>query len=273
MAQADETFAALAVYPTEIKMSSAAAFQNVVAVATRSDGVTVDVTDQVDWKLAEPSLAKIENFQLKPIADGQTKLLASWKGFTAETPLTVADATKPRPVSFALDIMPVLTRTGCNTGSCHGAARGKDGFRMSLFGFDPQGDYQRITREIGVRRINLAIPEKSLMLLKSIGSVPHTGGKRMEPGSVYYNTMLSWLQAGAQNDPTAPPTCTKVEIFPSQVVLEGEGAKQRLVAVAHYSDGTMRDVSNLLPSLPTTNAARPLRAKEPSRQVCAVRLL
>lgn len=243
--KADETFATLNVYPTEIKMSTAAAFQNVVAVATRNDGVTVDVTDQVEWKLAEPALAKLENFQLKPLADGQTKLLASWKGFTAETPLTVADSAKPRPVSFALDIMPVLTRTGCNTGSCHGAARGKDGFRMSLFGFDPQGDYQRITREIGVRRINLAIPEKSLMLLKSVGTVPHTGGKRMEPGSVYYNTMLSWLQAGAVNDPTAPPTCTKVEIFPSQVVLEGEGAKQRLVAVAHYSDGTMRDVSNL----------------------------
>ena len=203
------------------------------------------MTDQVEWKLAEPSLAKLENFQLKPVTDGQTKLIASWKGFTAETPLTVTEAAKPRPISFALDIMPVLTRTGCNTGSCHGAARGKDGFRMSLFGFDPQGDYQRITREIGVRRINLAIPDKSLMLLKSVGSVPHTGGKRMEPGSVYYNTMLAWLQAGALNDASAPPTCTKVEVFPSQVVLEGEGAKQRLVAVAHYSDGTMRDVSNL----------------------------
>ena len=244
-AQADDTFATLSVYPTEIKMNTAAAFQNVVAVATRNDGVTIDVTDQVEWKLAEPSLAKLENFQLKPVADGQTKLIASWKGFTAETPLTVTEAAKPRPISFALDIMPVLTRTGCNTGSCHGAARGKDGFRMSLFGFDPQGDYQRITREIGVRRINLAIPDKSLMLLKSVGSVPHTGGKRMEPGSVYYNTMLAWLQAGAVNDPAAPPTCTKVEIFPPQVVLEGEGAKQRLVAVAHYSDGTMRDVSNL----------------------------
>ena len=245
ISRADDTFAALNVYPTEIKMNTAAAYQNVVAVATRNDGVTVDVTEQVEWKLADPSLAKLENFQLKPVVDGQTKLIASWKGFTAETPLSVSEAAKPRPISFALDIMPVLTRTGCNTGSCHGAARGKDGFRMSLFGFDPQGDYQRITREIGVRRINLAIPDKSLMLLKSIGSVPHTGGKRMEPGSVYYNTMLAWLQAGAVNDPAAPPTCTKVEIFPPQVVLEGEGAKQRLVAVAHYSDGTMRDVSNL----------------------------
>ncbi len=203
------------------------------------------MTSEVEWKLAEPTLAKIENLQLKPLADGQTKLIASWNGFSAETPLAVTEATKQRPISFALDIMPVLTRTGCNTGSCHGAARGKDGFRLSLFGFDPQGDYQRITREIGVRRINLALPEQSLMLLKGIGGVPHTGGKRIEPGSVYYHTVLAWLQAGAVNDPTTPPICTKVELFPPQAVLEGEGAKQRLVAVAHYSDGTMRDVSNL----------------------------
>ena len=243
--RAENTFESLHVYPSEIKMNTAAAYQNVIAVAQRADGVTVDVTEQVEWQLAEPSLAKIDNFQLKPLADGQTKLVAKWQGFTAETPLTVTDAAKPRPVSFCQDIMPLLTRTGCNTGSCHGAARGKDGFRMSLFGFDPQGDYQRITREIGVRRINLAIPDQSLMLLKSVGAVPHTGGKRLELESSYYNTMLTWLQAGAPNDPTAPPECTKVEIFPAQAVLEGEGAKQRLIAVAHYSDGTMRDVSNL----------------------------
>jgi hypothetical protein len=159
--RAENKFESLHVYPGEIKMNSAAAYQNIVAVAQRSDGVTVDVTEQVEWKLAEPTVAKIESFQLKPLADGQTKLIANWQGFTAETALTVTDAAKPRPISFAQDIMPVLTRTGCNTGSCHGAARGKDGFRMSLFGFDPQGDYQRITREIGVRRINLAIPDQS----------------------------------------------------------------------------------------------------------------
>ncbi len=244
-AKADVAFESLQVYPADIKMNTSAAYQNVIATATRSDGVTLDVTDQVEWKLSDPNLVKIENFQLKPVADGQAKLIATWKGFKAEAQVTVADAAKPRAISFCLDIMPVLTRTGCNTGSCHGAARGKDGFRMSLFGFDPQGDYQRITREIGVRRINLAIPDQSLMLLKSVGSVPHTGGKRMEVGSVYYNTMLSWLQAGAPNDASTPPTCTKVELFPPQAVLEGEGARQRMVAVAHYSDGTMRDVSNL----------------------------
>jgi hypothetical protein len=141
--------------------------------------------------------------------------------------------------------MPVLTRTGCNTGSCHGAARGKDGFRLSLFGFDPVGDYDRITREIGIRRINLAVPAESLMLLKGTGGVQHTGGKRMELDSKYYRTMLTWLEAGAVIDPAAPPTVTNLELFPKQAVLEGEGAKQRMVAVATYSDGAKRDVTEL----------------------------
>ena len=78
--------------------------------------------------------------------------------------------------------MPVFMRAGCNTGSCHGAARGKDGFRLSLFGFDPDGDHYRLTREMSGRRINLAVPADSLLLEKAIGAVPHTGGKRFEAG-------------------------------------------------------------------------------------------
>ena len=235
----------LAIYPPDIKLNTAADYQNVIAVASRSDGITFDVTDKVQWKLENEALAKFENFRLTPAADGQSKLTAAWEGMSAEAPMTVVEATKPREISFHLDVMPVLTRSGCNTGSCHGAARGKDGFRLSLFGFDPVGDFQRITREIGVRRINLAIPEQSLILLKSIGGVPHSGGKRMEPGSEYEKTMLTWLKANAPLDAATPPTCTKVELFPAQAVLEGEGATQRLVAVAHYSDGTTRDVTSL----------------------------
>lgn len=235
----------LAVYPPEVKLNTAADFQNVIAVATRGDGITLDVTDKVQWAVENEGLVKLENFRLTPVADGQTKLKASWEGMQAEVPIAVVEATKPREISFHLDVMPVLTRSACNTGSCHGAARGKDGFRLSLFGFDPVGDYQRITREIGVRRINLALPDQSLILLKSLGSVPHSGGKRMEPGSEYHQTLLKWLQANAPLDASTPPTCTKVELFPTQAVLEGEGATQRLVAVAHYSDGTTRDVSSL----------------------------
>lgn len=233
------------VYPQDIVLKTSAAFQGVIVVATRSDGITKDVSAESQWALANPALANWDGSKLVPTADGETTLSATWNGLTAQTKVVVAEAAAKRDISFHLDVMPVLTRTGCNTGSCHGAARGKDGFRLSLFGFDPVGDYDRITREIGIRRINLAVPADSLMLLKASGGVQHTGGKKMEIDSKYYRTMLTWLENGAVIDPAAPPTVTNLELFPKQAVLEGEGAKQRMVAVATYSDGSKRDVTDL----------------------------
>ena len=90
--------------------------------------------------------------------------------------------------------MPVFFRAGCNSGGCHGAAIGKDGFHLSLFGYDPAGDYYRLTQQIPGRRIDLAVPEQSLLLLKAIGTVPHSGGRRFKPDSEYYNTLLHWIQ-------------------------------------------------------------------------------
>src|SRR5439155_16972412 len=124
-----------------------------------------------------------------PPADGQTKLEIEYQGLKAVAAVTVKDATAERPISFQLDVMPVFMRGGCNTGSCHGAARGKDGFRLSLFGFDPQGDYYRLTREIGVRRINLASPADSLLIEKITGSVPYTGVMRVDPDSEFNQMM------------------------------------------------------------------------------------
>ena len=102
--------------------------------------------------------------------------------------------------SFRRDVMPVFFRAGCNSGGCHGAARGKDGFMLSLFGYDARGDYYRITQDIVGRRINLAAPEQSLLLLKAIGKVPHTGGELFKPDSVYYRTLLDWISAGAPDN-------------------------------------------------------------------------
>lgn len=268
MAQ-DTPWTSLTVYPNEIKLSTAADFQNVIAVARRDDGVTLDVTEQVEWSLENDQVSKLESYRLTPSADGETKLRALWQGLSSESLVSVSSATQQRSISFHSDVMPVLTRTGCNTGSCHGAARGKDGFRLSLFGFDPVGDYGRITREIGIRRINLAVPEQSLVYLKATGGVPHSGGKRMEPGGEYAQTLLNWLTAEAKIDAETPPTCTQVELFPAQAVLEGEGASQRLVAVAHYSDGTTRDVTSLAAF--TTNNERAAAVTELGAVTAGVR--
>nr|WP_233903551.1 DUF1549 domain-containing protein [Stieleria maiorica] len=237
----------LAVYPPEIKLNSARDFQSFVAVIRRDDGITEDASDRVIWKIADESKVKRDGFQLLPLADGTTELVAEYLGTEIRIPVTVSNSQVKPPISFTNDVMPVLTRSGCNTGSCHGAARGKDGFQLSLFGFDPDGDYMRITREIGVRRINLALPAESLFLKKAIGSVPHTGGKLFDTDSDYHATVLEWLSDGAPADPAdnKPPTVDSVAIYPEQAVIEGEGSTQRFVAVATYSDGTTRDVTRL----------------------------
>ena len=156
-----------------------------------------------------------------------------------------APAAEEPGLSFRLDVMPIFMRSGCNTGSCHGAARGKDGFRLSLFGFDPEADYQRITREISGRRINLALTAESLLLTKATNAVPHGGGARIKPGDEYYTTLKRWLDAGAKNDPGPVPAVVAVVLDPPEGVLDGTGATQQLSVRAKYADGRERDVTSL----------------------------
>ena len=233
------------VYPPNVQLDNSRDRQRVIVVATRGDGVTEDVTAKAKLTLADPKLAKLDKNTVAPAADGQTTLAVEYGGKTASIPVVVKSAATAPPVSFKLDVMPVLTRAGCNTGGCHGSARGKDGFHLSLFGYDPDGDHFRLSREVPFRRINLAVPEESLLLQKAAGSVPHTGGKRFETTSQYYATILAWLQAGAPSDSGKVPTVENVELYPPQAVLEGEGNTQSMLARAKYSDGTDRDVTDL----------------------------
>ncbi|NUQ63425.1 MAG: DUF1549 domain-containing protein [Pirellulales bacterium] len=256
--QAQPQPARIDVFPPDIHLSTAADRQQFIVVATRADGVTEDVTAKAKITLADGKLAKVDGAILYPAADGQTNLTAEYGGQTASIPVTVKDAAAARPISYQLDVMPVFMRAGCNVGGCHGAASGKDGFRLSLFGFDPEGDYYRLTREIGFRRLNLALPERSLLLEKALGEVPHTGGKRFEKDSEYYRTLLGWIQAGAPKDPGAVPSVESVELYPRQVVLEGAETKQQFIVRAKYSDGTDRDVTTLAVYLSNNDNSAPV---------------
>ena len=235
----------LDLYPPQIDLRSGAARQQVVVVATRPDGVTEDVTSKAKITAEDAKLARVERGVVHPLANGHTTLRAAYDGQSAGTPLAVANVAATPPISFRHDVMPVFMRAGCNTGACHGSARGKDGFRLSLFGFDPEGDYFRLTRELGYRRVNLAVPEESLVLEKPLGLVPHSGGKRFEPASEYAGTLRGWLQSGAPNDPPTLATVESIEILPHEMLLEGAGAKQQMIVRARYSDGSQRDVTSL----------------------------
>jgi hypothetical protein len=235
----------LKVFPATIELRGRDDRQTVVAQVVDDAGTTRDVTATAKFTVADASLASLAGQTLAPKKDGRTKLVVEAGGLRAEVPLVVADAEKSRPVSFRLDVMPIFMKHGCNNGSCHGAARGKDGFMLSLFGYDPAGDYFRLTRAIVGRRVDLAVPEKSLMLEKVTGAVAHTGGKLFGTDHEDYKTLLRWLKAGAPDDGANVPEPVAVELLPAKVVFAGKGQAQKTAVVAKYADGSTRDVTRL----------------------------
>jgi hypothetical protein len=257
----------LHVYPAEVNLTSAVDRQRVLAVFERDDGVTRDLTLQARLSLADPSRARLADQTVYPKADGKTMLTVEAGGQQVQIPVMVVGTAQLPPVSFKLDVMPIFMRAGCNSGACHGSARGQDGFRLSLFGFDPDGDHFRLTQEIAGRRVNLALPAESLVLEKALGTVPHTGGKRFAADSEYAATLLKWLEAGAPVDPAEPPKVESVELYPPQMVLEGSGASQQLIVRAKYSDGSDRDVTHLALYLTNNDNSAPVT---PDGMVAAV---
>ncbi len=241
----DPDLASIAVYPSSVTLETKRDFHRLIILATDKNAVTRDITPSVKFEVADASLIKLEGSTIYPVKDGATTVKITFRGKELTVPVTVKGATEDRRISFQQDVVPVFTASGCNTGACHGSARGQDGFMISLFGYDPKGDHYRITRELAGRRINLAIPEESLLLTKAIGSVPHTGGKLFEKNSPNYETLLEWIKVGANYDPDDVALPVKIEIGPKEFLLEGQGKKIPLTVKATYSDGTDRDVSTL----------------------------
>ena len=236
----------LIVYPDEVVLDGADDKQAFVVQAVYDGGVTVDVTDRAKASIDKP-VARVDGHRLRPLRDGGAKLTFSFAGQRATMAVTARGAKKRREPSFRLDVIPVFMRAGCNTGACHGSARGQDGFMLSLFGYDPAGDYHRITRQLVGRRVNLAVPEQSLLLEKSIGAVNHTGGDLFTKDSEHYAVLRDWIEAGAPDDAEGTPEVESIQLLPRKFIFK-EGADEnthRTVVMATYSDGSRRDVSHL----------------------------
>ena len=162
----------------------------------------------------------------------------------AAATVRAGDAVATSIVDFQNDLQPIFTRLGCNSGPCHGKARGQGGFQLSLLGFDPQLDYDAITKEGRGRRIFPGAPEHSLLLAKPTGKVPHGGGRRLEPGGPEYQTMLNWVRQGMPRKAPDAPTLKSISVSPSSIV-SAPDQTQSLVVTAKFSDGTERDVTRL----------------------------
>ena len=233
------------VYPENIDLSNSRDRQRLIVQARFSDGLTEDVTEQATITNGNAEVLRQDGYLFYPQGDGETTVNVEYQGKAIQIPVKVQNSDVTPKISFTLDVMPVFMKANCNTGSCHGAARGKDGFLLSLYGFNPNDDYNNITRDFSSRRINLAFPEESLLITKGAGVVPHTGGTRFRKGEELYEIVHEWLQDGAVMDQGEIPTVTKVDIYPKGAVLNGEGAQQKITVRAYYSDGTDRDVTHL----------------------------
>ncbi|HAB16719.1 MAG TPA: DUF1553 domain-containing protein [Verrucomicrobiota bacterium] len=159
----------------------------------------------------------------------------------AAEPLIVSAQEVPEP-TFRNHVQSVLTKSGCNMGACHGAASGKNGFYLSLRGYNDEADWVAITRNAGGRRIMPTDPGRSLLLLKATGTVPHKGGKRFEVGSPEYTTLANWIAAGASAPQNSDPRLTQLEVLPAHARLPA-GATKQLQVRAHFSDGRVEDVT------------------------------
>ena len=159
-------------------------------------------------------------------------------------PANAATAEESR-VNFLRDVMPILNNAGCTAGACHGSAKGKNGFKLSLRGYDAEFDYRALLFEVSGRRFNRAVPEASLMLSKPTMRVPHEGGQRLEEGSDQFNTIVQWISQGAPYGDPQVDGVVKLEVEPTELLLEKPGERESIKVTAHYGDGSKRDVSGM----------------------------
>jgi len=231
------------VVPTEIVLDRPGTSQQVVVQAVEADGRTVDLTSRAQFRVENAAVARVDAAgTVRPGAGGVSRLIVSREGRrAASVPVRVREGAGAYRWDFRVHVAPLLSRLGCNGTSCHGSAAGKGGFRLSGFGHDPEMDYRSIVREGSGRRINRAMPGASLVLMKPTLAISHGGGLRLKEGSAEYRQLAGWLAAGAPLGPEA--RTTRVEVAPSRVFLSRRGERHRILAIAHYEDGTREDVT------------------------------
>jgi hypothetical protein len=235
--------ATLSVWPAAVELDGPFASSQLLVTAQLEGGATVDATRMAT--VAVPNfVAASPAGLLRPHAEGSGHMTVTLSGKTARVPVRVTGLTAKRPISFVNDVQPGLSKMGCNAGTCHGAQAGKNGFKLSLRGYDPVYDYRALTDDLEGRRFNRAAPERSLMLMKPAGGVPHAGGVTMQPGEPHYDLVKGWIEQGLKLD-LAAPRVTGIDVFPKNPTVGSIGGKQQFAVVATYANGMKRDVTAL----------------------------
>jgi hypothetical protein len=233
-------------FPASIKLDGPRRQAQLVVTGVYSDGSLRDLTRAATFASLDEAVCQVDGSVVKPKGDGQAELMVSVGGQSAKAMVEVSGQQAPQPVSFEYDTLAALTKQSCNSGACHGSPSGKGGFRLSLRAFDTALDGLTLIREDLGRRTNPLNPEASLLLAKPLMNVPHGGGQKLKKSDPAYAVLRDWVAEGCKPDPAETPRCVKIEVFPpSGRVLRQPAHTQQLAVVAHFADGTARDVTDL----------------------------
>lgn len=246
----DVTARRLSAEPAEIFLRDPDQGIDLVVTAEMSDGTLRDATLLAHYTLdrSAAEIALVHKGRLTPSASGKGTLTirfesAPGKGAVeTQVPVRIELPSTDRTLNFTNDIIPILTKAGCNSGGCHGKATGQNGFSMSLLGFEPDNDYDALVKEGRGRRLFPAAPEQSLFLKKAIGQPVHGGGQRIAEDSREYRLLRRWIEQGMPKGKPTDPTVDRIEVFPRERILIGS-EEQQLRVVATYTDGTSQDVT------------------------------
>lgn len=239
----------LSIAPAEVRLTTGRSRQQLLVTHRAADGYEYDLTRDVVFESADRTIADVDKAGVvHSRRQGKTvvrisHLAGDGQGLVAEVPVIVDDLSKSVPVSFTNEVMSVLGKAGCNTGACHGHNSGKGGFKLSLRGYNPGQDFQTLTRDQFGRRVNLLRPEESLILRKPAGFLPHGGDKRFAVDSAFYALLKQWTVDGGQADFDKTARLEQIEALPDFRLMPQPGLTQQIVVNAHFSDGTVRDVT------------------------------
>jgi hypothetical protein len=233
----------IVILPSDITLRGSRASQRLLVQALWADGHQQDITGEAKISSSNSRIVSVgEDNVAVPRGNGETTIRASFAGQVATAHVRVENFDAPFTWSFRNHVLPVMTKMGCNSGACHGAAAGKNGFKLTLRGYDPEIDYYTLTRESLGRRTTQLEPAKSLILLKPTLAIAHGGGQRFPVDSLEYQVVSGWIAAGMPPPRDSDARIQELEVLPREASLV-LGAEQQLLVRARFSDGHVEDVT------------------------------
>ena len=223
---------ALQILGGDVRLDGAAAARRIVVQRLVDGKAHGQATGALELQIADPAVAKLEAGVLRPVGDGATTLTARLGALQTSVRVTATNAAQPTAWSFRNHVQSVMVKGGCSSGACHGALAGKNGFRLSLRGYDAEGDFLVLTHQARGRRVDPADPGRSLILTKPTAALPHGGGKRFEVDSLEYRVLADWIADGCPAPTAGDPRIESLEILPP-VSIQQPGATQQQIGRAH----------------------------------------